>query len=96
MIAVVAFSAFKDISNFLGSSERRVSFDRFFFKSNIGILNLFNLGNQNVELEARHHLDGNSGLGLNSQEGAVLLRIRGETLHQFPIVGVSLQMNHGK
>ncbi len=52
-----------------------------FLLSNTGILNLLNLGNENVELEARHHLDGNSGLGLDSQEGAVLLRIRGETLH---------------
>jgi hypothetical protein len=29
-------------------------------------------------------------LRLNSQEGAVLLRIRGETLHQLPVVGISL------
>jgi hypothetical protein len=58
-------------------------------------LNLFNLGNEDVELEARHHLDGNSGLRLNSQEGAVLLLIRGETLHQLPVVGVSLLKNHG-
>ncbi len=73
-----------------------MSFDRFFLLNTGILINLFNLGNQNVELEARHHLDGNSGLGLNSQEGAVLLRIRGETLHQLPVVGVSLIMNHGK
>jgi hypothetical protein len=94
MIKVVASSAFKDIFDFLGVCGRRVSFGRFFL-TNTSISNLFNLGNQNVELEARHHLDGNSGLGLNSQEGAVLLRIRGETLHQLPVVWVSLLMNHG-
>jgi hypothetical protein len=76
---MIAPSTFQDIFDSLCFCGRRL--DEFplagFFLLNTDILNLFNLGNQDVELEARHHLDGNSGLRLNSQEGAVLLRIRG-------------------